>query len=170
MRIFIIGFMGAGKTTLGKKLASKLEYDFIDLDDFIEKKAGMSISDIFLELGENSFRNMESENLRLLGNVQDTLISVGGGTPCYHSNMEWMRKNGLTIYLQLDVNTLLSRLKNSAVNRPLLEKKTEEEMLDFISARLEERKQYYESAELIIPARDLKIKEFYRLVKEAIIG
>ncbi len=168
MRIFIIGFMGAGKTTLGKKLAAKLEYDFIDLDDFIQQKEGMSISDIFLELGENSFRNMESENLRLLGNIQNTLISVGGGTPCYHNNMDWMKKNGLTIYLQLDVNTLISRLKNSATNRPLLQKKSEEEMLDFISTRLDERKQFYEAAELIIPARNLKMKDLYNVVKEAI--
>jgi shikimate kinase len=81
--------------------------------------------------------------------------------------MDWMNRNGLTVYLELDPETLVSRLRNSALNRPLLENKTEEEMLEFISTRLEERKKFYESAALTINARDLKLKDFYQTVKAA---
>ena len=100
-RIYIIGFMGSGKTTAGKKLAAALKWSFIDLDLEIEKSQGKSISEIFSGPGEQLFRQIESETLHSLHIESDTVISIGGGTPCFCGNMDFMKKNGLVIYLRM---------------------------------------------------------------------
>jgi shikimate kinase len=101
MIIFLVGFMGAGKTTLGKKLAAKLGYSFVVLDAVVEKGEGKYIRDIIAEHGESYFREKESETLKQLSLV-DSVISTGGGTPCYYDNMQWMNDKGITIYVECE--------------------------------------------------------------------
>lgn len=99
MRIFLIGFMGCGKSTLGKKLATKLGYDFIDLDYQLEKQMGTSIGNYFAANGEEAFRKLESKTLKEFDYPINGVIATGGGTPCYFDNMDWMNSNGITIYM-----------------------------------------------------------------------
>ena len=101
MKIFLIGFMGAGKTTVGKKLAKKMNYTFTDTDQIIEKTYKTSISTLFENKGENKFREIERRTLLSI-NGENQIVSTGGGTPCYLNNMKWIKKNGISIYLKLN--------------------------------------------------------------------
>ena len=118
--IYIIGFMGSGKTTAGKKLASLLGWSFIDLDKRIEEYTGKTIPEIFSQNGEDYFRIIETQLLRNLKSCTKTVISTGGGTPCYIDNMDFMIETGLTIYLKLTPAELKSRLSQSKGERPLI--------------------------------------------------
>ena len=120
--VYIIGFMGSGKSTAGKKLASLLGWSFIDLDKKIEEHTGKTIPEIFSQHGENYFRNVEAEVLRSLESQTKTVISTGGGTPCHGDNMDFMLETGLTLYLKLTSDQLKSRLSESKGERPLLKK------------------------------------------------
>jgi shikimate kinase len=156
--------MGSGKTTLGKKLARRMGMNFIDLDEFIEKKEGKSLPKIFATDGEKAFRQMEAENLRLLENIPASIISLGGGAPCFHDNMSWMNQNGLTVYLKQTPEFLYSRLKSSKGKRPLISGLSKKELLDYINEKLEERSQFYEKARIIIESKNMKA----RLLEEKI--
>lgn len=105
-KIFLIGYMGSGKSTAGKKLAAELGYAFIDLDHFLEKEYQQTIPEIFAARGEAEFRNMEHNTLKKVLEKSDVVISAGGGTPCYFNNMELMNNNGITIYLKMSVDAL----------------------------------------------------------------
>src|SRR6476620_3320016 len=106
MKVFLIGFMGSGKTTIGKKLANYLKYEFIDLDKFIEARAGMTIVDYFAAHGEEEFRKMERDVLQTTHYPDNVIIATGGGTPTYDDNMEWMNENGKVAYLSLPPRAL----------------------------------------------------------------
>jgi len=148
MTTFLIGFMGSGKTTIGKKLAAKLGFGFIDLDAAIEEIEGMYIRDIIETKGESYFRKVESDTLRRLDLV-DKVISTGGGTPCFFDNMTWMKSKGRVVYIELDEAALFSRLKTTNLeHRPLLKGLDDEGLKQFIHAKLTERKAYYEQADL----------------------
>ena len=148
MTIFLIGFMGSGKTTIGKKLAAKLGYGFIDLDAAIEHAEGMYIRDIVGTKGELYFRGVESKTLKQLELV-DKVISTGGGTPCFFDNMEWMKANGKVVYVELDEAALFSRLKTTNLeHRPLLKGLDDEGLKAFIQTKLAERKEYYLQADI----------------------
>jgi shikimate kinase len=148
MTIFLIGFMGSGKTTVGKKLAAKLAYDFIDLDAAIEKEEGMYIRDIIAERGEPYFREAESKVLKQL-DLSDKVISTGGGTPCFFDSMEWMRAQGTVVYIELDEAALYSRLKTTNLeHRPLLKGLDDEGLKAFIHDKLTEREPFYTQAHL----------------------
>jgi shikimate kinase len=155
--LYIIGFMGSGKTTAGKRVASLLDWSFIDLDKKIEENAGLNIPEIFSLHGEDHFRNVEAEVLRSLVTYSDTVISTGGGTPCYGNNMEFMLQTGLTIYLKLTPGQLMSRLNNASEERPLIKNLTGENLLNFIRAKLEYREKWYERSELIIDGFNLDL-------------
>lgn len=146
MRIFLIGFMGCGKSTLGRKLATKLGYELIDLDHHLEKIAGSSITAYFAEHGEDSFRRLESETLKTMHYPDNCVISTGGGTPCFYDNMSWMNENGTTVYIQMNAFSLAKRLENGITKRPLLSGLSEEELIRFIAGKLEERNPYYQQA------------------------
>lgn len=162
-RIYIIGFMGCGKTTAGKKLAAALKWSFIDLDLEIEKSQGKSISEIFSGPGEQLFRQIESETLHSLHIESDTVISVGGGAPCFCGNMDFMKKNGLVIYLRMTPVQLESRLSGNTGERPLLKGLAREKILEYISGELSKREKVYNQASLIVDGTGLNIKS---LVKE----
>lgn len=163
MNIYLIGFMGSGKTTMGRQLAEELAYSFVDLDEYIEEKCNKTISEIFKELGENEFRKIERSALTDSFGFKDTIIATGGGTPCYFDNMTLINKNGLSIYLEIDVHTLVKRLRNSPVERPLIKNKTEKELSDFIFEKLQEREPFYSKSyfsidnEIVSPAEMAKI-------------
>jgi len=155
--LYIIGFMGSGKTTAGKRLASLLGWTFVDLDKKIEEHAGLKIPDIFSRHGEDHFRRVEAEVLRSLVTNSDTVISTGGGTPCYGDNMEFMLGTGLTIYLKLTPGQLMNRLSGSSDERPLIKNLTGDKLLNFIGEKLENREQWYEKSELVIDGFNLDI-------------
>ncbi len=153
-RIFLIGFMGAGKTTHGKQIARMMEYDFIDMDRWITERQGKSIPQIFEQNGEPFFRQMESAAIDELQKREKIVIATGGGAPCHNDNMERMKKAGLTIYLKLAPGALLVRLQHSKTQRPLLEGKNESEMLRTIQELLEHREPFYSRADMVIDGLD----------------
>jgi shikimate kinase len=147
MRIFLVGFMGCGKTTLGKRLAKKLNIKFVDMDADIESKQGLTIPMIFQKHGEKYFRDLEKKWLEdLVGD--DLLISTGGGTPCFYDNMEIMNTKGKTVYINLPVKVLLDRLSNQTQNRPLIANMSKEELKSFIHDKLLERIPFYSKAQI----------------------
>jgi shikimate kinase len=164
MKIFLTGYMGSGKSTAGKKLAAKLNFEFIDLDKFIENECGQTINEIFAEKGENEFRAIEHNALKKLITRDDIVVACGGGTPCYYGNMELMNNNGITIYLKMSADTLASRLLNAKDKRPLLENKTETELKDFITGHLEKREDIYHQAQYIVKGKNLDVDELVDFV------
>ncbi len=155
MKVFLIGFMGSGKTTIGKKLANYLKYDFIDLDKFIEARAGMTIVEYFAAHGEEEFRKMERDILQKTEYPENVIIATGGGAPTYHDNMEWMNEHGKVAYLSLSPKALASRLENSTTDRPLIRNLKGEELVDFITTKLKEREPFYSQSKCVISASDL---------------
>ena len=146
-RIFLIGYMGSGKTTVGQLLATQLGYGFIDMDTHIEGKLFKSVSQIFAELGEDQFRLLERQCLHEVAEFDQVVISTGGGVPCYFDNMEYMNKQGVTVYLKLSSADLAERLELSHANkRPLLANRKGEELLHFISEGLAKREPFYTQA------------------------
>jgi shikimate kinase len=163
--IYLIGFMGSGKTTAGKKLASLLGWSFIDLDQKIEDHTGKKIPDIFSNYGEDYFRKIESEVLRTLKSQSKTVISTGGGTPCHGNNMDFMLETGLTIYLKLTPSQLNSRLSQSKGERPLLNELTDSGLQSFIENKLSLREKDYSRAEIHVDGFNLDYSFLYTVVK-----
>ena len=164
--VYIIGFMGSGKTTTGKKLASMLGWSFIDLDKKIEEHTGKKIPEIFSQYGEDYFRNIESEVLRKMKDQTNTVISTGGGTPCHDNNMDFMLETGLTLYLKLTPAQLKRRLSESKSDRPLLKDINKENLQSFIENRLTFREKYYCRAELQIESFDVDYASLHSMVKK----
>ena len=159
--------MGSGKSTIGRKLAKNLQYDFIDLDRLIENKAGMSIAAYFSEKGEDTFRELESDILRQTDFGINTVIATGGGTPCYFNNMDWMNKEGKVIYLYMEPKALAHRLRFSKSERPLIQNLNEEELISFITEKLNGREAFYQKAHFLVSALDLtaeKLAEYLGLL------
>ena len=147
-KVYIIGFMGSGKTTTGMNLAGLLRWPFIDLDRSIEEHTGLTIPEIFTRHGETWFREVEAEVLRSLGSLTNGVISTGGGTPCYGDNMDYMLETGLTLYLKLTPGQLKSRLSKTNGRRPLIKDLGDEDLLSFIKEKLAIREKWYNRAEL----------------------
>jgi shikimate kinase len=146
-RIFLIGYMGSGKSTVGQLLATQLGYGFIDMDAHIEGKLFKTVSQIFAELGEEQFRLLEAQCLHEVAEFDRVVISTGGGTPCFFDNMEFMNKQGLTVYLKLSSAELAERLELShAYKRPLLAGRKGEELKQFIAEGLTRREPFYSRA------------------------
>ncbi|UKM66375.1 shikimate kinase [Flavobacteriaceae bacterium GSB9] len=152
MTIVLIGYMASGKSSIGKKLADKLNYKFIDLDDYIEEKEGMSVSKIFKKKGEVYFRKQEAHYLKkLLKKNKDSVLAVGGGTPCYTGNMELIlgSEHVTSIYLTATLPTLANKLMGKKAKRPLIAHiETLDEMTEFIGKHLFERLPFYGQAEV----------------------
>lgn len=147
MLVYLIGFMGSGKSYSGKKLAEDLGWDFIDLDDAIVQLAQKSISQIFKEGGEERFRQFEKNALHALATNQNCIVATGGGCPCFFDNMAYMNSTGLTIYLHADPLLLSERLLPGKAHRPLIKNIADTDLPDFIACKLALRKQYYEQAD-----------------------
>ena len=145
-RIFLIGYMGAGKTTLGKAFARAMELTFIDLDWYIEERFHKTIRELFTERGEDAFRDLERRMLHEVGDFEDVVISVGGGTPCFFDNVDYMNSVGETVFLDVDIRVLFRRLKIAKQQRPLLDGKSDEELVQFIQEALQNRLPFYTRA------------------------
>jgi shikimate kinase len=148
MNIYLIGFMGCGKTTLGKKIAKKTNNLFLDMDAEIEKNTQLSIADIFLQHGESYFRELENKLLTTI-EAKNYIVSTGGGVPCFLNNMEIMKASGLTVFINLPPKTLVSRLLNEKDKRPLIQNTAPENLLTEIEERLNQRLPYYQQAHII---------------------
>jgi shikimate kinase len=157
--IYITGFMGSGKTTIGKLLARKLGYRFVDLDKMIEEYEGKTITELFELHHENGFRLLEKKYLQLTTQFEKTIISCGGGTPCFFDNIEIINKHGISLYLEMTVAALHTRLINSKTARPLIVGKTDDELKDFIKAKLQERETFYKQAHFSFNALNGKSEE-----------
>lgn len=164
MKIFLVGFMGCGKSTKAKQLANLLACPVIDIDAVIVEQQQMSIADYFAANGEAAFRQLENEMLKSFEYPDTCVVATGGGLPCYFDNMEWMNQNGITVYLEMTPPQLVSRLHNRD-KRPLLKGMDDEQLLAFIIGKLEERNVFYHQSKLIINAFDLDPKELLEEIK-----
>lgn len=161
--IFLVGFMGSGKSHEGRLLSERTGLPFIDLDEWIQQQQGRSITEIFNTDGESYFRDYEAAQLQLAcGSFSDDLaihigenrlkgiVATGGGTPCFHGNMDWMNNHGITIWLNLSIAVLAERLKSEKAKRPLIADIKEEELSVFIEKKIGDRKLYYSKADIEI--------------------
>lgn len=154
MIIFLVGFMGCGKSTKAKQLAQRLNCPVIDLDAVMVEEQGQSIADYFAAHGEDSFRQLESKTLKTFDYPETCVVATGGGLPCFFDNMDWMNAHGTTVYLQMTPPQLVSRLHNRE-KRPLLKGMDDEQLLEFIIKKLEERNPFYNKSKVIINSFDL---------------
>ena len=161
-RIIIIGYMGAGKTTVGKALSKQLNMPFYDLDWYIESRMRKTVKEIFDERGEEGFRIIEHNLLHEVAEFEDVIISCGGGVPCFYDNMEYMNQQGETVYLKATPEVLYGHLKMGKSVRPLLENKTQEEVKDFIYEQLKIREPYYNKAKYIL---DVNLMDDYDKIR-----
>ena len=154
--IFLIGFMASGKTSKGKKIARKMEIPFIDLDRVIEEQEKQTITDIFETKGESYFRKLEAKILRQFPKDLKAVIAVGGGTPCFYDNIQYMNYLGTSVFLKRSKQRILGRLRQNKNKRPLVAKLNDQELKDFIEERLANRNAFYEQAEIIFDADEQK--------------
>jgi len=166
MRIFLIGFMGSGKTTYGRELAERSGKVFIDLDEVIEAEAGKKIPEIFATEGEERFRVLEHEALRrILAATDEAVIAVGGGTPCYFNNMDLMNDAGTTVYLKHPPEALADYLEEEPGKRPLIAGMDKEELRTYIAGKLKEREPYYRQARIILEWPGISPEKLLEVVK-----
>lgn len=161
-RIIIIGYMGAGKTTVGKALSKELGIPFYDLDWYIESRMRKTVAQLFSELGEERFRQIEHNMLHEVAEFEDVIISCGGGTPCFFDNIDYMNEQGETIYLKAAPEVLYGHLKMGKTVRPLLLGKTEDELLSYIGQQLSVRENYYNKAKHVL---DVSLLDNYEKIK-----
>ena len=170
IRIFLTGYMGAGKTTLGKAFARDMNIPFIDLDWYIEERFHKSISELFSTRGEKAFRELEKAMLHEVGEFENVIISTGGGTPCFFDNMEFMNERGKTVFLDVDPGVLFRRLRIAKQQRPILQNKDDDELHAFIDEALARRKEHYSKARYHFDASQLEshhqIEESVQKLKE----
>jgi shikimate kinase len=158
---------GSGKSSLGLMLSKLMDLPFIDTDSQIVEKNGKSIVEIFHELGEKSFREFERQMLEEIIEQNDSVISVGGGMPCFLDNMDLMNANAVTVYLKLSSANLFQTLKNDS-RRPLLQGKTQDELKEYIRSTLQQRSPYYEKADIHINSRAGSPAKLARLLYETV--
>ena len=169
-RIILIGYMGAGKTTIGKVLAREMGLEFYDLDNYIEDRFHQKIPDIFAAKGEEGFREVEKKMLHEVAEFENVIISCGGGTPCFFDNMDYMNTRGETIFLDAPPQVLKEHLQMGKTVRPLIQGKTEEELIAYIEESLQKRLPYYQKAKHILPIEVIHTKEQIKNYVNQIIG
>lgn len=167
MRIFLIGFMGCGKSTIGRALADSLNLTFIDLDSFLEEKYFRTIPQIFAEEGEESFRRKERTVLEEVSAFDDVIVATGGGAPCFFDNMELMNDSGFCVFLDVEVAALVDRLMNAKNDRPLIKGKSPEELHTFIEGLLAKRRPFYEKARYILNGNEISTAKVIESLKLA---
>lgn len=156
IRIFLTGYMGAGKTTLGKAFARKLNLPFVDLDWYMEERFHKTVGELFVERGETGFRELEKNMLHEVGAFEDVVISTGGGAPCFFDNMDFMNRNGETVFLNVHPDVLFRRLRVAKQQRPILQGKQDDELKEFIIQALEKRAPFYSQAQYVFNADELE--------------
>jgi len=166
MKIFLIGMMGSGKTYWGEKLKRKLKIPSYDLDGLVEMMEEKTVAEIFEENGEEYFRKAEAKMLRLFAEKKQFILSCGGGTPCHHDNMNWMNKQGITIWLDEPVETLARRLSKGKSHRPLIKNLDDSSLHNFLTKKLEERSPFYNQAAFRLSEEELNENAFTKIFKE----
>ena len=166
MKIFLIGMMGSGKSFWTKKLSKKIKSGGYDLDFLIESHEEKTIAEIFAEDSEDYFRRSEAKILRWFGEKKTFVLATGGGTPCFHDNMDWMNKNGITIWIDESIDQLIERLKPEKAHRPLIQKLSDEELHSFLTAKLVERFPFYQRATYRLQGKDISDAGFAKIIKE----
>ena len=173
-RILLVGFMAAGKTTLGKALAKEMGLQFIDLDHYIENRYRCTVSQLFAQRGEEAFRQIERNMLHEVAEFEDVVIATGGGTPCFFDNMDYMNAQGITVFLDASVDVIYTRLTIARVQRPLVAGKSAEELRTYIAEMLGHRMPYYSRATHTFCANRLEnveqVSESVVRFKESILG
>ena len=156
IRIFLTGYMGAGKTTLGKAFARKLNLPFVDLDWYMEERFHKTVGELFVERGEAGFRELEKNMLHEVGAFEDVVISTDCGAPCFFDNMDFMNRNGKTVFLNVHPDVLFRRLRVAKQQRPILQGKQDDELKEFIIRALEKRTPFYSQAQYVFNADELE--------------
>ncbi len=164
--VFLIGYMGSGKSTVGRKLARSMGYFHFDLDEEIEKLAGKSILLIFSEEGENAFRQLEHSLLISLTRRKNIVVSTGGGTPCFYDNLQQMKNAGVTVYIRMKPESLAKRLQTARIKRPLLEQVYNQDLAAFITGHLSLREDFYNKAHFIVKGENLDFDQLLITVRE----
>ena len=168
MKIFLIGFMGSGKTFWGKKLSEKLGLPFFDLDEQVEAQEGKTINEIFAQEGEEYFRLHEKDTLHIITESHDSFVmSTGGGTPCYFKNIDYMNKSGTTLWINTSIDLLFERLMKEKEERPLLKNMQDDQLKRFIIKKYSDSKIYYEQASVIIDDANNSMEEILEKVFHA---
>ena len=164
-RIILVGYMGSGKTTVGKALSKETDMMFYDLDWYIESRMRKSVSQIFAERGEEGFRKIEYNMLHEVAEFEDVIISCGGGTPCFFDNMDYLNQQGDVVYLKATPETLYKHLLMAKIERPLLKGKSSEELIAYITEHLKERSPFYEKARYIL---DVNVLDEYDKIQSSV--
>lgn len=164
-RIYLVGYMGAGKTTVARRLANHLGWEVVDTDAMFEEKYRISICDFFNKYDEPLYRKLESEVLKSTADLENVVISTGGGTACYFDNMDWMNEHGLTVFLRISEKAVVDRLLHAKRKRPLAEGKTESELTEFVNRHYTERLPFYEQAKITVKAEDLDLENLIKQIE-----
>jgi len=166
MKISLIGYMGAGKSSVGQILAVEMGLDFYDLDMEIEKSSGYTITETIFNKGELHFRKLERALLENLLQKDNMVLSTGGGTPCYYDNMDLLNTSSFSVYLKYGVMDLYARLEGHQSERPLIAHLSGDALREYIGKHLFERNGYYERATMVLQARDLTHEDIANKIKE----
>ncbi|HYM93522.1 MAG TPA: shikimate kinase [Chitinophagaceae bacterium] len=168
MKIFLIGFMGSGKTYWGKQLSQKLGVPFFDLDEQIVSHEGKPITEIFAEEGEEYFRLKEKDILHNIAESHENFVmACGGGTPCYFSNIEYMNQSGTSVWINTPIDVLFERLINEKKHRPLIRKLSDDQLRAYIIKKFADRKIYFEQADLIIDEEPVRLESIVEKIFHA---
>lgn len=157
--IFLIGYMGCGKSTMGRAVSELTGIPFIDLDNYIERRFHLTVKAIFAERGEEGFRDVERRMLQEVADFEDVIVACGGGTPCFFDNMEYMNSHGTTVFLNTPIPRLHSRLMRGRHKRPLIANKNDEELMEFIQKALADRWEHYTKAQIEFSSERLENRE-----------
>jgi len=168
MRIFLIGYMGCGKSRWGKMIADYYAYNFVDLDSLIEERENLSIPEIFAKFNESGFRKRENEALYSISDLENTIISTGGGAPCFNNNMEIMNSLGATLYIEASPELLRERITESKTERPLVKNLSQDDLLEYIKRHLQNRLPFYHQAKHKIVSGNLELPDFIKLLEPII--
>ena len=164
-RIYIVGYMGAGKTTAARRLATRLGWAVADTDDLFEEKYRISVDDFFHKYDEALYRKLESQVLKETESLENVVVSTGGGTACYFDNMDWMNQHGLTVFLRISEKAVIDRLIHAKRKRPLSTGKSEAELTAFVQQHYTSRLPFYEKAKITVKSEGLDLDNLVQLVE-----
>lgn len=164
-RIYLVGYMGAGKTTAAKRIAYQLGWDVVDTDSLFEEKYRISVDDFFQKYDEQLYRRLESEILKNTESLTNTVISTGGGTACFFDNMDWMNSHGLTVFMRISPKAAVDRLLHSRHKRPLARGKSEAELTEYVNWHYASRLPFYEQARITVKSEDFDLDGLMEQIK-----
>jgi shikimate kinase len=166
MKIFLIGLMGSGKSHFKQLLATKFKTGGYDLDQIIETVEEKSISEIFETEGEAAFRKTEAKLLRWFGEKKSYVLATGGGTACFHENMDWMNQQGITVWLNESIDVLVERLEPEKAHRPLIQALDKQQLSAFLQKQLADRTPFYSKAKIKLSGTQLQIKQLIQTIQQ----